>query len=76
MVRSSKSGTGKPKKGSLQSSAQRVNISLPEKLHILAKVIAVTRGMTLADYLEEAIGRAVDKRASELRSLAEKEGWL
>lgn len=38
---------------------QRVNIILPDDVHTLAKVIAVAKGMTLAEFFALAIESAV-----------------
>ena len=40
---------------------KRVNIALKEEIHTKAKVISVLKNITLNDYLEKAIERAVEK---------------
>lgn len=42
-------------------STKRVNIALKEDVHIKAKVIAVLKGLTLNEYLEQAIEKAIEK---------------
>jgi len=42
---------------------QRISVALPDSLHALAKVVAVAREMTLAEYLRAAI----ERREAELR---------
>ena len=40
---------------------KRVNIGIDEDVHTKAKVISVLKGMTLNDYLEQAIEQQVAK---------------
>ncbi|MBS3164279.1 hypothetical protein J4439_02515 [Candidatus Woesearchaeota archaeon] len=46
---------------------QRISVALPDSLHALAKVVAVAREMTLAEYLRAAIEEEVSRREAELR---------
>ncbi len=41
--------------------AKRVNIALKDDVHTKAKVIAVLKGLTLNEYLEKAIEKALEK---------------
>lgn len=40
---------------------KRVNISIKEEIHTRSKVISVLKNITLNDYFEQAIERAVEK---------------
>ncbi len=40
---------------------KRVNLALKEETHTKAKVISVLKNITLNDYFEQAIERAVEK---------------
>lgn len=40
---------------------KRVNVQVPDEIHMRAKVIAVLRDITLNEYLEQAIREAVEK---------------
>ena len=40
---------------------KRVNIALKEEIHTKAKVISVLKNITLNDYFEKAIERAIEK---------------
>ena len=40
---------------------KRVNVQMPDDIHTRAKVIAVLKGKTLGQYLEESIREAVEK---------------
>ena len=40
---------------------KQLNIRLPEEIHTKAKVTAILKGMTLNDYIEEAIQTALEK---------------
>lgn len=48
---------------------KRVNIGLSEGLHTKAKVMAVLKGMTLNEYLEQAIQKAVKKEKKMLEKI-------
>jgi len=41
---------------------KRVNVQIPDDIHTRAKVIAVLKGTTLNDYLEQAIRQELDAR--------------
>lgn len=59
-TRTQAAGAGRSRKKRERSSArQRVNIILPDEVHTLAKVIAVAKGMTLAEFFALAIESAV-----------------
>ena len=51
---------------------KRVNVQLPDDIHMRAKVIAVLKGVTLNEYLEAAIRQAVEHDNSMLDSLKRK----
>ena len=40
---------------------KKVNIAITKETHAKAKIISVLQGITLNDYLAEAIGKAVEK---------------
>jgi predicted HicB family RNase H-like nuclease len=46
---------------------KRVNIAVDDSVHKRAKVIAVLKGITLNEYLEKAIERALKKEGHRLR---------
>ncbi|MBW2971277.1 toxin-antitoxin system HicB family antitoxin [Candidatus Woesearchaeota archaeon] len=48
---------------------KRVNIGLSEELHTKAKVIAVLKGITLNEYLEQAISKALAKEKELLKRI-------
>lgn len=55
------------KSGSTNTTHQRINITLPDEIHTLAKVIAVAKGLTLADFFNNAIENAVKEEDELLR---------
>ncbi len=42
---------------------KRVNVEIDEEVHRKAKVIAVLKGITLNDYLQSAVEKALKKEA-------------
>lgn len=48
---------------------KRVNIAIDEKVHTKAKVIAVLKGVTLNQYLKEAIENEVAKEKKLLENI-------
>ncbi|MBR9700818.1 hypothetical protein GOV11_03050 [Candidatus Woesearchaeota archaeon] len=48
---------------------KRVNVQIPDEIHTRAKVIAVLKGTTLNEYLEQAIREAVDRDKKTLKNL-------
>jgi predicted HicB family RNase H-like nuclease len=46
---------------------KRVNIAIDSSVHKKAKVIAVLKGITLNEYLESAIDRALRREGQRLR---------
>ena len=44
-----------------KESTKRVNIAIIEDIHTKAKIIAVLKGLTLNEYLEQAIEKAIEK---------------
>ena len=45
----------------MSKKTKRVNIELKDDVHTKAKIIAVLKGMTLNEYLEKAIEKALKK---------------
>ena len=45
----------------MSKKTKRVNIALKDEVHTRAKVIAVLKGLTLNEYLERAIEKALEK---------------
>ncbi len=48
---------------------KRVNIGIEEEVHTKAKVISVLKGVTLNEYLEEAIREKVEREKSILNKI-------
>ena len=40
---------------------KQLNIRLDEELHTKAKVVAILKGLTLNDYIEQAINNSLDR---------------
>jgi len=56
---------------------KQLNIRLDEELHTKAKVTAILKGMTLNDYIEQAILNSLEKDksvSSKIKSVAKSEG--
>jgi len=51
---------------------KRINVQVPDEIHTRAKVIAVVSGITLNEYLEQAIKNAVEKDKAVLDKLGRK----
>jgi hypothetical protein len=51
---------------------KRVNIHLKENNHTLAKLISTVKGITLNEYLEDAIERAIEKDKEIIKKLTDK----
>ena len=50
----------------MSKQTKRVNIALKDSVHTKAKVIAVLKGLTLNEYLEKAIEKALQKEKKGL----------
>lgn len=48
---------------------KRVNIGLKEEVHTQAKIIAVLKAMTLNEYFNKAIERAVEKNKEIIKQI-------
>ncbi len=48
---------------------KRVNVQVPDDIHTRAKVVAVLKGITLSDYLEQAVRDALDRDKSVLETM-------
>jgi predicted HicB family RNase H-like nuclease len=51
---------------------KRVNVQVPDDVHTRAKVIAVLKGVTLNEYLEQAIRAGVEQDKAILEQLKRK----
>ena len=48
---------------------KKVNIGLKEKVHMQAKIISVVKGVSLNQFIEEAIEKAIEKDKSIIKEL-------
>ena len=56
----------------MPAKTKRVNIHLKEKNHTLAKLISALKKVTLNEYFEEAIEKAIEKDKDLIKKLMEK----
>ncbi len=48
---------------------KKVNIGLEEKTHMQAKIISVVKGVSLNEYIQEALEKAIEKDKDIIRNL-------
>ena len=50
-------------------SVKKVNIGLAEKTHMQAKIISVVKGISLNEYIENALEKAIEKDKNIIKDL-------
>ena len=50
-------------------SIKKVNIGLKDKTHMQAKIISVVKGISLNQFIEEALERAIEKDKNIIKEL-------
>ena len=48
---------------------KKVNIGLKEKTHMQAKIISVVKGVSLNEYIQEALEKAIEKDKDIIKDL-------
>ncbi len=48
---------------------KKVNIGLKDKSHMQAKIISVVKGMTMNEYIEKAVEKAIEKDKNIIKEL-------
>ena len=48
---------------------KKVNIGLKEKVHMQAKIISVVKGISLNQYIEQALEKAIDNDKNIIKEL-------